>query len=418
MKKILFLLFLVLFSVSAFALPSDLELNCTFSYFKVSTDEVNWENIIATPTTVNLLAITDESGTAVTITPPTVGETYRYLGMGVTALYFEQNGQTRDILPVLKAQSGGGEDWDNISMPIIPFTSSGTGDLGFNMYFPASNISGTTFADYFPVDGPIFTFSGGTAASVAGTYNISIASEVDTNATVYVGAFQNIAQEAAPMFNGVLTNAGDGSASGTMYVPAGDWYLMAVGVDGTVGVDGPQEGSKSYTIGGALPWEEGLSPTTVASGATADVDLEYAFTITSTMGAGGGGTSPTGGAMITFEIAPAAPITLASDTELMLYAYDSAAAYEAGGAPNLFLGVRTVDAGSFSSGVDMTSSGLGAGTYVVTALLSVSGNMPPESGIDYIGLYGGLVGSPSLITLEADTALDLTSNPISLVVMP
>lgn len=399
------------------SLPSDLELNVTFSHFKVSSDGINWHTIIGSPITVNLLAsdTRSASGDAVVMTAPPSG-TYRYLGMGVTSIKFSQTGhEDREILPIFKAQSGGG-DWDNMRNQILPFTYSG-GDLSLNMCMPPENFSGDDFDSYFPKNGLIFNFTGGTVSNTdAATINVSIDSGVDAGAELFLGAFKNISKDAGPSFTGPLTNADDGSASGSLRVPSGSWYIIAIGQEGEMGVAGPQEGGKMYTVGGALPWEGTISPTTVATGESSAVNLAYAFTITASMGAGGCGKPPEGTSSLTLTLqASPSAVSLSSDTELMLYAFTDPSQMQEGIPPTYFLGSKSISAGSFSS-TSITASSLAAGTYYTVGLLNVSGSTPPQNGVDYVGMYGGM-GSQQPITLEANVALDLSSDPIFLRVL-
>lgn len=402
------------FSNSAAALPSDLELNVTFGYFSLSADGTTYTQIVSSPTTVNLLssAATSGTGSPVTITPPPTG-TYKYLKMSVTSIKFKQGTNEREILPILKAQSGGNEDWNAMVVPILPVTYSG-GSLQLNMYMPDSNISGTSFDTYFPDDAPVFSFTGDNVSvdtSQIGTANITISSGITAGNKLFIGAFESFSQQAAPSFTGTLTNAGNGSASGTMYLPPGTWYLMAIEQSGAMTASGPPVGSKAYTAGGIKPWESAPTATTITAQQTTNATLAYAFEITATEGKGGGAKTPKGTASMTLT-ASASPsaFTVGSNAQLMLYAFTSEAGAQAGGPPTYFLGSYNVSAGTFSS-VNITASDLAAGTYAVIALLDVNGSGKPETG-DYFGGYGGM--PPTLITLTAGQTQDLTGTPISL----
>jgi hypothetical protein len=390
------------------ALPASLEMNVTFSNFKVSSDGSTWQDLISSPMTINILdpsAMSSEGTSISDITPPTAG-TYRFLGMGVSAIYLSMPGESdRNILSVLKMQDPT-QDWNNQVMEILPFTYT-SGDLRLNIYMPTSNISGTSYDDFFPSNGPLFNFSGGTVSTEGvGTVNLTIASGIDAGRSIFVGAFRNIMGDSGPSFNGVMTNAGDGSATGSMIVPPGSWYFMAIASDGAMGPTGPTEGSKSYTSGGALPWEGGLTPTAVGTGETVPLSLSYAFTISSTMGAGGSGRPPEGDSSIALTITPDSPITLAASTELMLYAYDSLIM---SGPPTYFLNCKTLPPGLFS-GTELLASNLSAGNYYIIAMLNISDQQPPLAGTDYVGFFGSM--SPAGITLEASQNLNLTGTPI------
>lgn len=415
MKKILILAFSVvlLSSAALAALPASLEMNVTVSYFSLSADGTNYTQIMGTPATINLLdsSVASTTGTNLTITAPPAG-TYKYLKMGITSIKFAMGGEEREVLPILKAQSGGNEDWDAMVVTILP-TTYVSGALQLNIYMPESNISGNSLDTYFPDNAPVFTFTGDNVSvdySQIGTANVSIASGITAGNKIFLGAFQSFAQQGAPAFTATMANADDGSASGTMYLPPGDWYLMAIEQSGSMTKDGPPVGSKGYTVGGVKPWEGSPTATTITGQATTDATLAYAFTITSIEGTGGGGKAK-GTGSIDFTASVAYPITLSASTPLMAYAYSSTAAFQAGGAPSIFLGANQADAGSFSS-LPINSSGLPAGTYVAVFLLDVDGNGSPSAG-DYMGAYGGL-SSPTEITLTDGQSRDLTGTPVVL----
>ena len=415
MKKMLFFIIVFAFfccSVAEAALPTDLELNVVFDYFKLSADGSSWSTIVENPSTVNLLASTTQStsGSTVVITPPPEGE-YAYLGMGISDIYFSQTGQEdRSVLPILKLQNTG-EDWDNMVLPILPFTYGG-GDLQLNMYMPESNISGGTFDEYFPVEGPVFTFTGGLVSMTSAGTAAVVATGVETGDEVYAGAYQS-ATQTGPSFTQLLINAGDGSASGNMILPAGQpWYISAVAVEG-MGVEGPQIGDKMYTVSGILPWDGAYSPIIIATGESANVALELAFTTTSTMGAGGSLGQPDGESSITFIVAASqSAITLESDAALMVYSYTSEAAMMSGEQMPTFLAGPTIAAGNFSSS-SVTSSNLPAGTYILISLLDVNNNGSPDVGTDYFGVYGG-EGVIEVVTLGAAEDADISGSPIYL----
>lgn len=413
-KTIIFvLLSLVALSLSASALssiPDGLGMPCTFGYFRLSADGANWVTIVSQETTIDILnpTIVSTTGAQVNIVPPPAG-TYRYLGMSVTAINLTMAGQTpRDILEVLNVQSGGQTNMNAVTMEIIPITYSGSGDFNLNIYFPPENMSGTSFANYFPIDGPLFSFTGGVVSSEAATIIVSIPSGVAIGESLFAGAFQTLGQDAGPSFSAPLTNAGNGSASGTLHLPAGNWQIMAMGSQGTFGPGGPGEGAKGYTINGAAPWQNSTSPIAVSGGGSATATLSYAFTITSSMDAGGSGQMPQGSSSIALSL-QASPdaVSLSQPAQLMVYAFTSEAQ---AGPPDYFLGAQEVSTGSFTSATFEASS-LGAGTYSIVAFLNISGQSEPQVNVDYIGSWNisGEAGQSTPVILGAGQSLSLSA---------
>jgi len=417
----LVLILLSLFAFSSFAatLPSDLELQVTFSDFKIRTDEnSSWISLTTSSDVVNILssAAKSTSGSSITITPPPAGS-YSQIGFTVSSIKFVQGTNEREILPILKAKSGGNEDFSEIVENIKPIIYSG-GKLLFNAHMSASDISGTTFATYFPDNPPLFHFTGENVVvdtSKIGTITANIASGVTAGKKVELGAFASFQQQAGPSFVSTMTNNGDGTATGTMQLKPGTWYFMAIEfITEQSGHSPPQIGDKGYTAGGAEPWDGTISPVTVVAQETVTTSLSPAFTISALEGGDGGAQTPKGGGSVDFTASVSTPITLSSSTPLIADAYSSLASYSAGGPPMLTLGVNQADAGSFSS-LSINSSGLPSGSFIAVFLLDVDGNGVLSSG-DYYGAYGaGGVASPTTITVaDGTTTQDLTGTEVSL----
>lgn len=388
-------------------LPSDLQLNVTFDFFKISSDGTNWETLTSSPITINLLdsSLRNTTGTSANINPPSSGKVFKYLKMGISAIYFSQTGKTnRDVLSLFKVQDPN-QDWQNIVMDIVPFSYT-SGEIKLNMYMPTNNISGDDYDTYFPKDGPIFNFiGGGVSETSVAKFNINIPSDVAQNYSVFVGAFRSIERDIAPSFTGKLTNNGDGSATGILNVPSGNWYIMAFSTSGDIGVNGPESG-EMFTVGGVAPWES--TSKEALAGQTTTVTLSKS---SAPMGEGGIPQAPEGTASIELKVVASSPVTVSNASELYFYAFASTSEMSSGNAPDYFLGAKSIATGQFTE-TTYTVTKLSAGDYAIVTLLDLNSNGQPDT-TDYVGFYGS-GSSPTVVSLGSGEALDLTANPIYL----
>lgn len=371
---------------------------------------------IAASATIDFLSdelTTTEGYTSGTFDPPPSGTVLTAIGMAVNSIVLSKSGYDDfDVLPILQAQNPS-EDWDDIQLQVLPIEYPATGsDIQMNFFYDADQAfdADADWSATFPNRGPVMNFliDGETDTSLAGTVNVSIASGVNTNHNLEVGAYANGSGGPSFMVDG--TNNGDGSASATMQLPAGDWIIMVIGYEGAMTANGPPEGSEAFTVGGIDPWDPSVTATTITAGETATANLSLAFTMDSS-NAGGAITTPQGTGSMAFTVTADPAITLSSAAQLMLYAFESVDNLQAGGAPDYFLASSVVEAGSFSS-QNVTPQNLGAGTYAVVAFLDTDGDGIPGSGVDYVGFWG----SPSIITLEEGSEVDKTSSPIELTI--
>ena len=267
---------------SSATLPDSLALNVTFGNFRISTttNDADYVNLLSSPITVNLFdpsALTS-TGTSAAIIAPASGEVYGYLKMAVTELYFTMTGESsRDILSVMQQQNPT-EDWDNMSMTILPFTYTG-GDLNLNMYMPKSNIAGSTYATYSPSNGPTFTFTGGVVASsvadltLTATPSDDATFNVDENSRVYVHANTAMEEGVSPSFSTILTYAGSSGATGSMSLPVGNWFIFAEVSTGEVGPSTPTSSYSRYTPDG-VDFSQ-LTALTCEAGGSYTVNLRF-----------------------------------------------------------------------------------------------------------------------------------------------